>query len=277
MTDNISSMPVRSGLRRARRIAAECGLAKSRTDGPASFVRCATDVLLYRGLRYWDLPGRDRERGIQFKNGAGIRYRLNRGDIQTIREVWLQECYRPPVDVPADLVVDLGANIGLTSLWYAKRYGAKRVLCVEPVPENARLARLNLIANGVEGEVLEAAVGPENGLVHLDESGDFNLGRVADHGRPVPAMSIEAILGHLPADRRIDLLKVDIEGAEEALIQGDLDWLDRVGAVIAELHPALGVDCSTFIARLESHGFRYVPARSVRWNSMDFWFRPQLA
>jgi FkbM family methyltransferase len=268
---------VRSGLRRARGVVAECELARHSTAGLGSFARCATDVVLSRGLRYWDLPGRDRERGVRFVDGGDVRYRLNRGDIQTIREVWLQECYRPPVEVPANVVVDLGANIGLTSLWYAKRYGAGRLLCVEPVAENARLARRNLSANAVTAEVVEAAVAASDGMGFLEVASDFNAGRLGSRGRAVRTVSMQTLLGHLPDDQVVDLLKVDIEGGEAELFSGRLDWLERVQAIIAELHPHLGVDRPAVAARLEGCGFRYVPAGCVRWNSMDFWFRPRAA
>ena len=76
---------------------------------------------------------------LRLRGGVTITYRFNKGDIWSVREVWLFECYRPPFEIAIDHVLDLGANIGLTSLWLAKRYGCGRIIAVEPSAANARL------------------------------------------------------------------------------------------------------------------------------------------
>jgi FkbM family methyltransferase len=60
-------------------------------------------------------------------------------------------------------MIDAGANIGFSSVYLACRWGATRIVAVEPDPENAELLRRNLAQNGVEAEVIEAAVGAEDG------------------------------------------------------------------------------------------------------------------
>src|SRR4051794_22115217 len=108
-----------------------------------SFLRFASDVFLSRLIGRVPLPNSNRDRAIRVRGGIELHYRLNRGDLQSIREVWIDEVYRLPFDVTPEVLVDLGANIGLTSLWLARRYGCRTVIAVEPSPDNARLARLN--------------------------------------------------------------------------------------------------------------------------------------
>jgi tRNA1(Val) A37 N6-methylase TrmN6 len=67
-------------------------------------------------------------------------YRLNKGDLHSIREVWFEEAYRLPFEDPSGTLLDLGANIGLTGVWLAKRYAIERVIAVEPDCDNAMLA-----------------------------------------------------------------------------------------------------------------------------------------
>ena len=115
-----------------------------------------------------------------------VRAKHNRmiGDNQGIREVWNDEVYRLPLDQSPKTIVDLGANIGLTSLWYAKRYEPTQIVAVEPVPANARLIRRNLEVNGITDitTVIEAAVGPESGTARFRVEGRIEH-RCAGRGR----------------------------------------------------------------------------------------------
>lgn len=124
--------------------------------------------------------GHDLPRTIKLRNGVSISYRSNRGDIQGIREVFLEEAYRLPPWFRPRAIIDLGANIGLTSLWYADRYPVAHVVAVEPVPENAALLRSNLSVNSVPSTVVEAAVGPRGGRAAFTLTRESNRGHVAD-------------------------------------------------------------------------------------------------
>jgi FkbM family methyltransferase len=170
------------------------------------------DTLLYRVLFFVNLPGSGRERRIRLRGGVEITYRLNRADLQAIREVWLDETYRLPVGLGRiDTLVDLGANIGLTSLYLARRHGCSTILAVEPDPANARLARVNFKRNGLAGEVLEAAVAPEDGVVYFGADRNSLVGRVGPMGRQVRALSMHSVLRRVGGSA--DLVKMDIEGS----------------------------------------------------------------
>jgi len=241
---------------------------------PRSFTRFATDVFLSRLDRLVPLPNRNRDRMIRIKGGIKMHYRLNRGDMQSIREVWMDECYRLPFDLTPDRLVDLGANIGLTSLWFARRYGCA-VVAVEPSPDNARLTRLNLEQNQVRAEVIEAAVGPHDGKALFEDAGDSNLGHLnaSGGGREVVVVSMETVLRKLPAGAEADLVKMDIEGGEGPLLRENLGWLGRVRSIIAEFHPEL-IDYPAVIRTIEGQGFRYFPPHSAPdFESMDAFIR----
>src|SRR2546426_10747489 len=79
------------------------------TADTRSFLRFASDVFLYRLARVVPLPQRNVTRRIRVHGGIELHYRLNRGDMQSIREVWIDECYRLPFEVVPDRLVDLGA------------------------------------------------------------------------------------------------------------------------------------------------------------------------
>lgn len=257
---------IRKKMRAALSIIADMIKMSRKAEDFSSLVRYSADMLLVR------LRKDAREREIRLRPGVRLRYRLNRGDIQSIREVWLDELYKLPVNARAEVLVDLGANIGLTSLWLAKTYGFKTVIAVEPMAANARLVKANLDANGVSAQVIEAAVGPMDGTALFEDSDASNLGRISTTGRPVTIVSMFTILSSLAESVTIDVLKLDIEGGEEPLLRGDLAWLGRVQSVIAEFHPDI-IDYTKAIQSITDMGFRYIKAGSAHRNSMDFFLR----
>ncbi len=79
--------------------------------------------------------------GRELSGGVKL-YRLNRGDIQSLREICSKErtvCHSPSRTAR----LHLGANIGFTSVWLTKQYGFTRVIAVEPDKSNAALVRKN--------------------------------------------------------------------------------------------------------------------------------------
>jgi FkbM family methyltransferase len=155
-------------------------------------------------------------------------------------------------------VLDLGANLGLFSVWAA--LAGTQVIAVEAqqgfAPEIRRLAAHNGVGSLVNVEI--ALVG---GIVTAGAA----VGVVADdqrwaatsHGSPQrPAgVSIPQLMSAYQIGR-IELLKVDIEGGEFAVFGSDEDlrWLDQVDQVVMEVHPSFG-DAAALIARLRKHGF----------------------
>jgi len=241
------------------------GLAKetrsmmAKADGVSSVMRYALDLVQVKLGRRTGLA--DGLHVIKLRDGVTISYRLNRGDLQSIREVWLDEEYRQPEDAaPFNTLVDLGSNIGLTSVWLARKYRFKKIVAVEPSTENAELVRLNLSNNGVEATVIEAAVGPEDGTAVFAASAESNMGRIGEDGATgvnVRLVSMQTIMREAQIDGDIDLLKLDIEGGEENLVDGDMAWTSQVRRIIAELHPAI-IDTGKVVSAIESSGLKFI-------------------
>ena len=71
-------------------------------------------------------------------------------------EVFDHQYYRLPLASPPATILDLGAHIGLTAIYFARVFPKARIACVEPHPDNVRLLRKNLQANAVEAAVFAA-------------------------------------------------------------------------------------------------------------------------
>jgi FkbM family methyltransferase len=250
--------------------------ARRITSGGRSFRRLSVDLVYIRWAKIRNLAFSDRGREVRLASGGTITYRRNLGDLQSIREVLMDEVYRPPFDCSPRSVVDLGGNIGLTSRWYSSQFALETLVIVEPSRKNVALIHRNVPSGA---EVVFAAIGPEDGLASFVNSSSSNLGVVAGAGDPrgetVPQVSMSAVLEAMGPDTQIDLLKIDIEGGEEALLLGrDMGWLDRVRSIIIELHPDM-VDCDLLIKVLTDAGFDYIPAGSAWPGSMDAFRRPE--
>jgi len=244
------------------------------TFAPRSRPRYCADACLYRLLRVFPSSASDRVRTIDLRDGTRLSYRRNRGDIQAIREVWLAPTYHPPFATNGlEVLVDLGANIGFTTVYFARRHGAKTCVAVEPDAANARLLRRNLDQNGIRAIVLEAAIGPEDGSGSFTASDESNLGHLnADgDGVPVSIVSMPTVFARLNG-RRIDMLKIDIEGGEGDLFAGDTNWLEGVDAIMMELHSAVTA-VAPIVSRIESHGLRHIPGNSIRLGATDAFVR----
>jgi FkbM family methyltransferase len=224
-----------------------------------SRLRYGFDVLMYRALAFVDL-GASRVREIRLRDGTTLTYRLNRGDIRLIAEIFGLEIYRLPPGFDRLTVVDLGANVGFATTFLAARYGVSYALAVEPSGGSASVARLNLARNRIHGEVLQCAVGAEDGVGYYAEDEKVpSQGTMGSDGQPVTVLSMPTLLQRLPEGADVDVLKLDVEGAEAAIFAAeDLSWLERVRLIAIELHPTLH-PIEPVVERLRNHGFSYVP------------------
>jgi FkbM family methyltransferase len=159
--------------------------------------------------------------------------------VRGVLEQPVAEAFRRHVG-PGSVVWDVGANVGYFSL-LAARLGAT-VHAYEPVPENVRAIRGNVAANGFDErvEVHPVAVAASAGRAGLLVVEDPSWSHLADRGRhprtrhelEVDVVTLDGL--GLPAP---DLVKIDVEGSEVAVLQGARELLARARPVlIVELH-----------------------------------------
>lgn len=224
-------------------------------------------------------------RPILFEDARGLRYVLRPGENARaylehggnyeVAETRFCERYLEP----GMTAVDVGAHIGVYTLLFARLVGSNgRVYAFEPAPANHRRLLENLALNAAENVVVEeAALFRESGRVTLnlfpEELGAWHsLGRPS-HADPSksyatiePSSSVEVAALTLDeyvarqAIERIDLLKVDVEGAEVDVLEGARATLAsrRVGAVLFEASrpqiEALGHDPASAFEALREAG-----------------------
>lgn len=140
--------------------------------------------------------------------------------------------------VPSPRILDCGANIGLASLWLQRRFPAARITAFEADPALAAMLRRNLSANGVPAEVVAAAVWSSAGTVRFRcEGSDSGAVDAVAADTPGPVQEVPAVrLRDWIAREPIDLLKIDVEGAELEILEDCVDVLGNVAALHLEVH-----------------------------------------
>ena len=169
-------------------------------------------------------------------------------DMATFEEIVEHEVYKSVLHhVPVfRTLIDLGANIGLATLYLAQNSPGCRVLAVEPNPDTYRLLEHNLgpLSRAGRCKTLKAAVWGTHGLLSAvpgagpDRFSMFAVREAstsAEDESKVQGCTMPELLEYGRFDS-VDLVKIDIEGAEVELFKADLRWLDRVRSVAIEFH-----------------------------------------
>jgi FkbM family methyltransferase len=144
------------------------------------------------------------------------------------------------------IILDLGANIGVSSVWFALMFPQAKILAVEPDPDNVVLCRLNA-GQFTNIKVVAAAIGARRGKVDLATPNELAWAiqtRRSDSGS-VSVVTVDDLLSDEGPDADIFLVKVDIEGFERDLFQDNLEWIDSAAAIIVEPHDWLFPDEET--------------------------------
>jgi FkbM family methyltransferase len=166
-----------------------------------------------------------------------ISLRSGTADASTLEKIFVWNDY--DLDYPAEVktVIDAGANIGLSSIFFAVRFPHATVVAIEPESENFRLLELNT-RHYPQIVPLRAALWSDDttlGLSNPDDRVDSYQYRLDAAQQMVPAFQLPSILARFRLSN-VDVLKIDIEGAERDVFALKPGWVDRVRMFIIELH-----------------------------------------
>jgi FkbM family methyltransferase len=226
------------------------------------------DIELYKSLRY--APQSVSEAAslrVRALDDASVLCRPRTTDAKVLWDAFYHRFHLPPKGLhPVRCIVDLGANVGYTAAHFAVRYPEARIVAVEMDSENAETCAANLtrLGLGARCELLRAAVWSHDGEVRYSGNEAWSLhvaSANADDAREyrcAPAKTLDTIFDESGLET-VDYLKMDIEGAEAAVLCSPMAWADRVRVMKVELHaPATFTACAEALSRC---GFRCVPDR----------------
>jgi FkbM family methyltransferase len=200
-----------------------------------------------------------RGRFVSLQTPAGsVWLRPGTTDCAVFDEVFRAQVYALDHQAPR-VIVDAGAHIGLTSVYWTHRFPSARIFAIEPHALNFEL----LCANARTRPRIQPIHGALwRGRDHLriaNPNGRTWSYRVTAGGT-IPAFGVADVMADydLPF---VDVLKMDIEGAEIEVLDTAAEWIDRVGTLVIELHERNRRGCEAALARaLDGRGFSTTPS-----------------
>ena len=203
------------------------------------------------------LKGKNKPGSIRLE-GMKITYNDAQALLGMYFEIYYKEHYRFETATAQPLIIDCGANIGLSVLYFAKKFPNATIIAIEADPKIAVILKSNLQKNGCNAEVIEKAAWSNNdsmlsfGQAGADASSIFATENVIQ----VPTMRFKDLLQQYP---HIDMVKIDIEGAELEVISDSYKALHHADHVFVEYHsfPNQPQQLHQLLEQLSSQGFRY--------------------
>lgn len=181
------------------------------------------------------------------------------GFLHSIREIFVDEVYRFDYRAASPRIIDAGANIGLSVLYFKQLFPGATVVAYEPDPQmfallqrnTADLAGIDLHNAAAWTADVDLTFYTEGSLAGSSEIDFLDQGRVVT----VRAERLRDELARAP----VDFLKIDIEGAENDVLFDLADELDRIDLVFFEYHSVKGKPqrLGAMLEMMTSKGFRY--------------------
>lgn len=174
--------------------------------------------------------------------------RPDTSDVHTFREIFLRQEYDISFSGTPQVIIDAGANIGFTTLFFTKRYPTAKIFSLEPDSENFKILKNNTrVYKNITS--IQAALWNKKGTIEIKDKGYGVRGFMAEEGAAgsitsLPSTTMDDLMQEHTISS-IDILKIDIEGSEnEVFSSGAEKWLPVTKCLIIELHDRMKPGCS---------------------------------
>lgn len=186
------------------------------------------------------------------KNFGELDIRKSKSDIRVFKQIFLDQVYFFfPENFSPKTIIDAGANVGYSAVWFASKFPNAKILAIEPEKSNFKLLLKN---SGLSKNIkpILAGLWNEKTFLKIENTGEANW---AFRTTPVSnneefgirTVTIPSLMTEFGVDQ-IDLLKIDIEGAEFELFEkGSEEWLPFVKMIMIEIHDQIRPGCSELI------------------------------
>lgn len=194
------------------------------------------------------------------------RVRLNDGPnyYMLYKDLFLRHAYRFEAARPDPVILDCGSNIGLSVLYFKHLYPAAKVVAFEPDPATYPYLEENVRTNGLaDVQLVQAAVSGEAGTLRFYSDGKYAAHLAPEGSGPVPEgwriCEVPCVRLAPYLEQPVDLLKMNIEGAEWDVLSDCAEQLRNVREMMIEYHhmPGLPRRLHDITALLHRQGFEY--------------------
>lgn len=208
---------------------------------------------------------------IKMPSGKRVFLRGGSSDIETFLDVIIGRQYELHFTIKPKWIIDLGANVGLSSIFFAEKYSDAKIISVEPDRGNFLMLEKNL--EGVTRVKCKfAAIWSKPVPLFLSDPGigewGYQVSEQSNDDKPVQGITVQNLMQEYEINE-IDILKIDIEGAEFQLFtEGDVEWLQKVKVLIIELHEH-ALDVLREIVKFDFHV--YSNGETIVFVNRDYW------
>ena len=199
------------------------------------------------GRAYVDVPLPDGQYTVH------LRATRRNSDVSTFSQIFIEQEYdlRPFLQMERlqkragagpPTIIDCGANVGCSVLWFASQFPGAHIVAVEP--EAANFALLERNARDVPNVTfLQAAIWSSNTEIAVrggrgTQGWAFRtseLNQSPADSPVVPGVTIASLLDRVNTSGPV-IVKIDVEGAEDEIFRNQTEWLERIDLLIVELH-----------------------------------------
>lgn len=174
-------------------------------------------------------------------------------------EIFRKGIYNFKSSIQEPLIIDAGANIGIGAIYFKKKFAQARVIAFEPDKKVAEVLRKNIATFQLDQvEVIEKGLWTQEGVLEFQSDG-ADAGRIADATNNTNTITINTTKLSNYLDQPVDLLKIDIEGAEVEVLKECKNQLRNVRNIFVEYHSMVNQpqQLNELLEILRNAGFRY--------------------
>jgi FkbM family methyltransferase len=208
---------------------------------------------------------------LETRKGIKIKLRVNSTDLMAFTNVWLVEEYQKTDShiKSDDIIIDIGAHIGLFVLYASQFCKAGKIFCFEPIRENFDMLISNIELNGITNVfATNTAVSVDNNTVTIylsEDQAGHSMHQVSPKKIQTKSVSLKNIFDSNSIET-CDLLKMDCEGEEYSIMSALPDsYYSRIREIFMEYHladtrPQLLRD---LITKLQTFAFKTVQTETT--------------
>jgi len=196
--------------------------------------------------------------------------------VHSLNELFVDEIYKLKINTPNPYILDCGSNVGLSILYFKSHFPLAKIVGFEPDPAIFDMMKYNLSNHDYKNiELVNKAVWTENGKLFFNATGALggalDLNQSAEVNNKVEVATVR--LRDYLLNEKVDLLKIDVEGAEFEILDDCLDVLYNVDNIFIEYHRPRGGSqaIGSYLTKLEDAGFRLYIKEA--WNNLPHPFR----
>lgn len=190
--------------------------------------------------------------------------RMGTADIGTFIQIFVNKEYEFVTKYQPKIIIDAGANIGLASIFFANKYPEAKIIAIEPEKNNYLMLEKNvekykniiplqsaLWHKNESIRLIDTGLGTDSFITQKNNETNSSFQGVLSHlvnknssvYYHVPGMSMDKILKDYGL-QEVDILKIDIEGAEVEVFKDTSSWIKKINSISIELHDFMKKGCS---------------------------------